>query len=105
MEHDKPSGVCGTMNKLRREAILEWICECRKVTLKTYAKSCGLKVSGTKLELAIRIYEVCNKHTYQLHMPPGGTLSIGIALEPCSHDAVVSGGASAFCNDCGTDLV
>ncbi len=71
-----PSG-----GELRRNAINQIITECRKVTLKNYAKSMGLSQQGTKLELAIRIYDNTNKHSYTIHLPPNGTVSIGIALE------------------------
>ena len=76
------------MNELRREAIIQFLCECRKVTLTTYAKSMGLAVSGTKKVLARRIYDNTNQHTYQIHLPPSGTISIGIGL------AVHTGGKS-----------
>jgi len=68
------------MSELRRNAIIQFITECRGVTLKAYAKSMGLSQQGTKLELAIRIYDNTNSHTYQIHLPPSGTISIGIGL-------------------------
>ena len=80
MEHDKSSGVCGVMSELRRNAIIEFITICRKDTLKVYAKSMGLSQQGTKLELAIRIFDNTNQHTYTIHLPPSGTISIGIGM-------------------------
>ena len=85
MEHNKPSGVCGTMitasgGELRRNAIIQFITECNKGTLKAYAKSMGLSQQGTKLQLAIRIYDNTNRHTYQIQLPPSGTISIGIGM-------------------------
>jgi hypothetical protein len=67
-------------DELRREAIILFIAECKKVTLKNYAKSMGLTQQGTKLELARRIYANANHHSYQIHLPPSGTISIGIGL-------------------------
>ena len=68
------------MSELRRDAIVQFITECRLVTLKAYAKSMGLSQQGTKLQLAIRIYDNTNEHTYTIHLPPSGTVSIGIGL-------------------------
>jgi hypothetical protein len=68
------------MSELRRNAIIEFITDCRKITLKNYAKSMGMSQQGTKLELAIRIYDNTNEHTYTIHLPPNGTISIGIGL-------------------------
>ena len=86
MEHHKPSGVCGAMitptgGELRRNAIIQFITECKRETLREYARSMGLSRQGSKLELAIRIYDNTNTHTYNIHLPPNGTVSIGIALE------------------------
>lgn len=67
--------------KIRDSAVILLIAECRKVTLKNYAKSMGVSQQGTKQELATRIFENANQFTYQMHLPPGGCVSIGIALE------------------------
>lgn len=80
MEHDEFGGVCGTMSELRRDAIIQFITECKKETLKVYAKSMGLSQQGTKLQLALRIYDNANHHTHSVHLPPNGTVSIGIAM-------------------------
>jgi len=72
--------ITKTGGELRRTAIIQFITECRKATLKEYAKSMKLSQQGTKLELAIRIYDNTNQHTYQIHLPPSGTISIGIGL-------------------------
>lgn len=53
--------------------------------LYAYAKSHGIKRSGTKRQLAINIFEARTCLSFRLVAPPGGVLSIGIALE---HDVV-----------------
>lgn len=80
MEHNKLSGVHKIMSEQRRDGIISLMAECRKVTLKEYLKSYGLPVSGTKLQLAIRIFDNTKTFTTTTHMPPAGNVSIGIAL-------------------------
>jgi hypothetical protein len=85
MEYNKLSGMCGTMinkagGEIRRTAIIQFMAECKRETLKNYCKSMGISQSGTKLQLARRIYDNANHHTYQIHLPPNGTVSIGIGL-------------------------
>jgi len=85
MEHYKPSGMCGVeeiMSEDRRQAIIGILTELKKPTLKQYLKSYGLPVGGTKLQLAMRIYDMTKKFTLQIHLPPSGVVSIGIALDP-----------------------
>ena len=55
--------------------------EVRKEILKNYLKSFGLPVSGTKLQLAMRIWDQTKTYTLQIQMAPRGTVSIGIALD------------------------
>jgi len=69
-----------TGRTIRETAIIYFITECKRVTLQAYAKSMGLSQQGTKLELAIRIFDNTNQHTYQIHLPPSGTISIGIGM-------------------------
>jgi hypothetical protein len=70
------------MSELRRDAIIEIMTECKKDLLKNYLRSYELPTSGTKLELATRIYDNSYIHTLQAMLPPSGTVSIGISLEP-----------------------
>lgn len=65
----------------KRKGIIALMAECRKVTLQEYLKSYGLPISGTKWELAIRIWENTKRYTLNLHLPPLGRVSIGIALD------------------------
>lgn len=72
--------ITKTGGELRRNAIIQFITECKRETLKAYAKSMGLSQQGSKLQLAIRIYDNTNQHTYTIHLPPSGTISIGVGL-------------------------
>lgn len=82
MVFDEPSGMRGIMiNDIRRDGLIALMTDCRKETLKQYLKSHKLPVSGTKLQLAIRIWDNTKLFTVTLHMPPSGTVSIGVALD------------------------
>lgn len=70
------------MKSNRRDGIVQIMTEVRKETLKQYLKSYGLPVSGTKLQLAMRIWDSTKKYTLQITFPPAGVVSIGIALDP-----------------------
>ena len=90
----------------RRDGIVQIMLELKKATLKAYLKSYNLPVSGTKLQLAMRIWDNTKKYHLKIMMPTSGTISIGIALDlMCDHKRTASGGASVFCADCGEDLV
>jgi hypothetical protein len=67
-------------NGSRRDGIIQIMTELKKETLKQYLKSYGLPVSGTKLQLAMRIWDKAKRYSFQIIMPPSGNVSIGIAI-------------------------
>ena len=69
------------MSDARRNGIIAIMAACTKVELVAYLRSHGLRVSGTKLQLAIRIYDTAGTVRIRIIMPPSGVVSIGIALD------------------------
>lgn len=69
------------MNIPLQDGIVSLLCEMKKVMLVNYAKSYGLKISGTKREIARRIFDSKVTLTLNLMAPPNGIIAIGIALE------------------------
>lgn len=71
------------INDIRRDGLIALMTDCRKETLKQYLKSYKLPVSGTKLQLAIRIWDNVKQFTITLNLPPSGMgkLSIEVVLD------------------------